>query len=216
MNVSPEQSIHLGGFNLGKHRHVCAFFHTQDQEDKVVVPFLKEGINRGEKAFCALDPESRVHLLQKLSREGIEVTSAEKRGQLELRVLEEMYIRHGRFNRDATLAHVRELSIQGKEQGFAVTRLVAGMEWAIKYRVETDQLLEYEARLNEVLEEIRDPVVCVYDLAQFSAGVVLDILRTHPVVIIGEVAAENPFFVRPEIFLQELSERGAYRGEAAL
>jgi hypothetical protein len=216
MNVSPEQSIHLGGLNLGKHRHACAFFHSQDQKDKVVVPFLKEGIDRGEKAFCALDPESRVHLLQKLSREGIEIASAEKHGQLELRGLEEMYIRDGRFNQDVMLAHVRELSNQAAEQGFALTRFVAGMEWAIKYRVDIDQLLEYEARLNEVLEEIRDPVVCVYDLAQFSAGVVLDILRTHPVVIIGEVAAENPFFVPPEIFLQELSERGAYRGEAAL
>jgi hypothetical protein len=212
MKESSEQSIHLGGFNLGKHRHVCAFFHSQDQEDKVVVPFLKEGINRGEKAFCALDLESRVHLLQKLSREGIETASAEKRGQLELRGLEETYIRDGRFNQDVMLEHVRELSNQGAEQGFALTRFVAGMEWAIRYRVEIDQLLEYEARLNELLEEIRDPLVCVYDLAQFSAGVVLDILRTHPVVIIGEVAAENPFFVPPEVFLQELSERRACAG----
>jgi hypothetical protein len=212
MNVSPEQSIHLGGLNLGKHRHACAFFHSQDQEDKVVVPFFKEGIDRGEKAFCASDTESRVHLLQKLSREGIEIASAEKRGQLELRGLEEMYIRDGRFNQDVILAHVRELSNQSAKQGFALTRFVAGMEWAIKYRVEIDQLLEYEARLNEVLEEIRDPVVCVYDLAQFSAGVVVDILRTHPVVIIGEVAAENPFFVPPKVFLQELSERSACAG----
>jgi hypothetical protein len=201
---------------LGKHRHACAFFHSQDQEDKVVVPFFKEGIDRGEKAFCASDTESRVHLLQKLSREGIEIASAEKRGQLELRGLEEMYIRDGRFNQEVILAHVRELSNQSAKQGFALTRFVAGMEWAIKYRVEIDQLLEYEARLNKVLEEIRDPVVCVYDLAQFSAGVVLDILRTHPVVIIGEVAAKNPFFIPPEVFLQELSERGVYRGETAV
>jgi hypothetical protein len=123
-----------------------------------------------------------------------------------------MYIRDGRFNQDVILARVRELSNQSAKQGFALTRFVAGMEWAIKYRVDIDQLLEYEARLNEVLEEIRDPVVCVYDLAQFSAGVVVDILRTHPVVIIGEVAAENPFFVPPKVFLQELSERSACAG----
>jgi hypothetical protein len=44
-------------------------------------------------------------------------------------------------------------------------------------------------------------------LAKFNAGAVLDILRTHPVVIIGNMVAENPFFVPPEAFLQELSER---------
>jgi len=137
---------------------------ARDQEDKVVVPFLKEGINRGEKAFCALDHESRLHLLQNLSREGIDVASAEKRGQLELKEFEETYIRDGRFNQDVMLERFRKLSNQGIEQGFVLTRFVAGMEWAIKYRVEIDQLLEYEARLNEVLAEIGDPVVCVYDL----------------------------------------------------
>jgi hypothetical protein len=30
------------------------------------------------------------------------------------------------------------------------------------------------------------------------------------------VAAKNPFFIPPEVFLQELSERGVYRGETAV
>jgi hypothetical protein len=59
-----------------------------------------------------------------------------------------------------------------------------------------------------VLPKYPDPVICVYDLAKVSAGAVLDILRTHPVVLIGDLVAENPFFVPPEVFLRELSERG--------
>jgi hypothetical protein len=35
----------------------------------------------------------------------------------------------------------------------------------------------------------------------------MDILRTHPMVIIGGVLQENPFFVPPEEFLKELHER---------
>jgi hypothetical protein len=44
-------------------------------------------------------------------------------------------------------------------------------------------------------------------LAQFGANVVLDILRTHPMVIIGGILQENPFFVPPDEFLRELRER---------
>jgi hypothetical protein len=73
-----------------------------------------------------------------------------------------------------------------------------------------NELLEYEARLNQILPKFPDPVICVYDLAKFTAGPVMDILRTHPMVIIGGLMAENPFFVAPDLFLQELSERGAY------
>jgi hypothetical protein len=38
----------------------------------------------------------------------------------------------------------------------------------------------------------------------------MDILRTHPMVILGGVLQKNPFFVRPAEFLLELRERGAY------
>lgn len=39
----------------------------------------------------------------------------------------------------------------------------------------------------------------------------MDILRTHPMVILGGVLQKNPFFVPPAEFLEELRERGAYR-----
>jgi hypothetical protein len=37
----------------------------------------------------------------------------------------------------------------------------------------------------------------------------MDILRTHPMVIIGGVLQENPFFVPPDAFLEELRRRDA-------
>ena len=56
-----------------------------------------------------------------------------------------------------------------------------------------------------------DAVICVYDLARFRADVVMDIMRTHPVVLIGGILQENPFFVPPDEFLRELRERRARR-----
>jgi hypothetical protein len=38
---------------------------------------------------------------------------------------------------------------------------------------------------------------------------VVDIMRTHPMVIIGGLLHENPFFVPPDEFLRELRERRA-------
>lgn len=50
----------------------------------------------------------------------------------------------------------------------------------------------------------RDVVVCCYDLSKFSAGLILGVLRTHPMVILRGVLQVNPFFVPPEQFLREL------------
>src|SRR3984957_16211695 len=208
MNERVEQPIHLAGANLGKHRHVCALFHTQDQEDKVIVPFLKEGIDRGEKAFCVVDHKMRMHLLQKLSLAGIEATLAEKRGQLEVRQWDRTVVRDGRFDQDTVLALIQTVLSRGRKRGFELTRFVGRMEWALEYGVGINELVEFETRVNHISPRFQDPLICVYNLAKcdISAGAVLDILRTHPLVIIGDLVAENPFFVPPEIFLQELSE----------
>ena len=54
-----------------------------------------------------------------------------------------------------------------------------------------------------------DVVVCTYDLNKFSASVVMDVMRTHPMVIIGGILQENPFYVPPDEFLRELKGRAA-------
>jgi hypothetical protein len=74
--------------------------------------------------------------------------------------------------------------------------------------------VEYETRLNYVLPKYDDPVVCTYDLSKFGASVTMDILRTHPVAIIGGVLQENPFFVPPDQFLLEIKDRRPLRRSA--
>ena len=39
--------IHLAGAILDQYRHVCAFFHSPDEEYRVLLPFIKEGIDTG-------------------------------------------------------------------------------------------------------------------------------------------------------------------------
>ena len=81
------------------------------------------------------------------------------------------------------------------------------MEWAVAARVGVATLLEYEAKAHAGRRRAQDPVICTYDLTKFGAGIVVDILRTHPMVIIGGLLHENPFCTPPEEFLQELRTR---------
>jgi hypothetical protein len=72
-----------------------------------------------------------------------------------------------------------------------------------------DSLVEFESRVNEVWDQHDDAVICVYDLARFGGDTVIDIMRTHPMVILGGILQHNPFFVPPKAFLQELRDRRA-------
>ena len=199
--------IRIAGRALGDARHICAFFHTKEEEYRVLDSFIKEGIVRGEKAFHVVDPKRRAAHLQHLAAAGVDVDGAQKSGQLEVRGWEHAYLRDGHFDQNRMLSLIEEVLSAGQDQGYPLTRLVANMEWALEDRAGVNDIVEYETRLNYILPKYRDPVICTYDLAQFNASVVMDMLRTHPVVIIGGILQENPLYVAPDAFLREIEQR---------
>ncbi len=88
-----------------------------------------------------------------------------------------------------------------KEQGYRRIRFVTHIEWALEDRPGVDGLLEYEASAN--LVPFEDPVVCAYGLGKFGGDVVVEIMRTYPVIIIGGILQENPFFPRASLPCRE-------------
>ena len=153
-----KDAIWLAGARLQRSRHVCAFFHSRDEEYRVLLPFIADGIDRGEKAFHIVDPRRRDEHLRTLEEAGIRVAEVQGSGQLEVRRWDEAYLRGGHFDQDAMLQLIEEVLLGGKAQGFPLTRLVANMEWALEDRPGVDDLVEYETRLNYVLPKYDDPV----------------------------------------------------------
>src|SRR5436309_10494535 len=75
-----EQPIRFAGSVLGAKRHICAFFHSPDEEYRVLLPFIKDGFARGEKAFHIVDPKLREAHRRRLESADIDVAAAEKMG----------------------------------------------------------------------------------------------------------------------------------------
>ena len=206
-SADKENPIRFAGSELGAQRHICGFFRNPEEEYHLLLPFIKEGFERGEKAFHVVDPKLRDDHLRRLNSAGINVTGAEKSGQFELCNWEQMYLRDGYFDQERMLALWRDVLAAAGQCGFSRTRLVAHMEWALEDHEGVSDLMEYEARFNLMHQGSRDPIICTYDLTRFSGDVIMGVLRTHPMVILGGVLQENPFFIPPEQFLQELRER---------
>lgn len=203
------EEVRLAGSVLSRSCHVCAFFHSKEEEYRVLMPFIKEGIERGDHAFHVVDGRRRTEHLQRLEQEGIDVAGAEKTGQLEVRRWDEAYIKDAHFDQYRMIDTIKGALDPAKKQPGKLTRLVANMEWALEDLPGVHDIVEYETRLNRVLPEYHDPVVCTYDLSRFDASFVIDIMRTHPMVIVGGILQENPFYVPPDEMLKELKERAA-------
>lgn len=207
--TAASNTVRLAGSVLSRSCHVCAFFHSKEEEYRVLMPFIKDGFEKGDRAFHVVDPKHRPGHLKRLEREGIDVAAAEATGQLEVRRWQEAYIEGDHFDQHRMINTIKEALDPAKKPPGRLTRLVANMEWALEDLPGVHDIVEYETRLNHVLPEYHDPVVCTYDLSRFDAGVVIDIMRTHPMVIVGGILQENPFYVPPDEMLRELKERAA-------
>jgi hypothetical protein len=209
-------SLEFAGGTLGRHRHICAFFNSNDEQHRVLGSFIKDGFDQGDKAFHLVDPEQREEHLRRLAEAGIKVQEAMGTGQLEVRPWQDGPLHGGRFDQDTWLASFEEVLQSGSAAGYAQTRFLAQMEWALVDLPGVEDLIEFETRVNYVVPKYDGAVICAYDLSKFGARVVMDALRIHPVVIIGGLLQENPFFVSPEQLLLEIRERPSVRESARI
>ena len=208
--------IRFAGSEFGDQRHVCAFFHNPEETYRVLLPFIKAGFQCNDRAFHVVDPERRKEHLQLLESVGIDTAAAQSSGRLKVYGWNDAHLDpNGHFDQHRMLALIEDELKAGATQGFAVSRAIGQMGWAVQDLPGVDDLVEYESRLNYILPRYKDPVICVYDISKFSGAVIVDILRTHPMVIIGGTLQENPFFVPPDEFLRELREKQAGQKQSA-
>ena len=207
--------IHFAGSQLADTRHVCAFFNSEEEEYRVLLPFIKEGFECGHKAVHVVNPHQRSEHLMRLAAAGIDAATAERTGQFELRTNSETYIREGRFDKERMLEAFDQIASGNAPGGFPLSRIVCRMDWAAEGQSYVNDLIEFESRVNHVWERHEDAVICTYYLGKFGGDTVIDIMRTHSMVIIGGILQRNPFFLPPSEFLQELRKRRTGQSTAA-
>jgi hypothetical protein len=205
------EPIPFAGSALGRYRHVCAFFNSPEEEYATLLPFVRDGIERGERALHIVRSQFREHHLDHLRGAGIDVATAQQRGQLEVSAPEGTYLPGGRFDKEAVSIVLRDALKKGMALGFPITRLIAHAEIVVEDWSNLDEWIEYEAQLNDVLRGY-DPVICTYDASALNGSLMVEVLRTHPVAIIGGRLYENPFFVPPHEFLEQVRQRGSTSG----
>jgi hypothetical protein len=213
MTPAKSAPISFAGSNLTRPRHVCAFFNSDDDAYRVLGPFIREGFDCCQKAIHLINPDQREAHLNRLRCEGIDTDAAEKSGQLEIKTTVDAYLKDGRFDKHRMLETFKSLASGNASGPYPLSRIVCQMDWAADDRPHLLDLIEFEARVNDVWSRHDDVVICVYDLAKFGGETVVDMLRTHPFVVIGGVLQENPFYITPEKFLGELRARSTARNQ---
>lgn len=197
----------VAGMSLDRHVHACGLFSSREEEYAALAPFIQEAIENRERTIVLGGPDELGDHRGHMERHGIGVETAEEGGYLNLVDWNDAYLLDGRFDVERMLSMVDTLCGQAAEVGYPRGRFIGHMEWALLDRPGTDDVIEFECRVNDVLSHHGHPAVCVYDVTRFDAATIIDILRVHPLVIMNGVAQENPFFMPPAEFLASRRSR---------
>ena len=81
------------------------------------------------------------------------------------------------------------------------------MSWALKGVPGCERLMEYEARVNDVVKTHPISAICQYDANRFSGALIMDVLRTHPMMIVRGHIVHNPYYLSPDQFLKGNREK---------
>lgn len=200
--MTTSMALGLPGVSLAPGDHICAFYRGAAQRDELLVPYLREGLLAGDKCICVTDDPAAGQSVRALAAE-LDVDVSLATGQLEPLTSGSTYLADGHFA-DDRMIQFWETSVGRAvdRDGFGFVRAVGEMTWALRDLPGVEQLLAYEARLNDFLPRYPQVILCLYDLEQFSDGqILLDILRTHPKVLLSGQLLDNPWYTEPEEYL---------------
>jgi hypothetical protein len=193
------------GVRLQSGDHICALYVSQRERDEIMLPFLRAGLQAGHKCFCVVDSSPTSQVLEDLGGD-METKGALSRQQLELFTAGETYLRTRPFSTEGILDFWRETVPATAEGGYAFSRVTGEMPWALHdLPDEREEFFRYEAELNRFAPQYPQAIVCLYDLSHFGGGILLDLLRTHPKLVVRGQLVENPYYLPPDQYLSSRS-----------
>lgn len=200
-----------------KSKHICGIFRSREEAKEVIGEFVAEGCSRGHKTMLLLDPDLTADAQQHLVEQGVDLDKADKDGNFELRVWKENYLSGGDLFSSRSILNFIDQSMSAAHQhGHKCVWAAGDMNWAGKNPKNSAELIAYEAGLNKLKHKFEDDIwLCFYDASQFNGRLISEIIRAHPVVLMGRNLFENSLYTPPDELLQELAAYEAKHGKSS-
>ena len=185
---------------LKPHDHLCLIYETEDEWRSAVVPYMSEGLRRGEKCFYIIDAHTADHVRDLLSAQVGDLDAREARGQFVMLTDDESYVIDGVFDPDRMIALLLAETEKAVSEGYPCLRVTGEMTWALKGVTGSERLIEYESKLNRFFPDHSCLAICQYDRKRFPPDIIKSILLTHPLVIYGFRVQRSPYYIPPDEF----------------
>jgi hypothetical protein len=196
------------GFDAEPHpmgTHMCFIFNDEQERRWVTSKFIQSGLNGHEQVSYFVDTMTPENLKKWMVELGVTLPDELEGRQFNFAEAEKTYCPDGTFRVDRMIDTVGEAHHRNIREGYVGARLTGEMTWSKRGLPGSQNLAEYECRLNILLRAVPTTAVCQYDAQRFDGATLYDILSVHPMMIVHGQVVRNPDYIEPEVFLADKS-----------
>jgi signal transduction histidine kinase/CheY-like chemotaxis protein len=185
--------------HLGHGDHLCLIHDSAAERLAALVPFFKSGLAAGERGLFFGPPESCRNIERALQDAGVQVGREIERGALVLLCDRGCCFDRGLFDANCMKDLLRRTEQQALEDGFSGLRVTWDVSWLLDGVTGAESWIPFEAELNGFLAGSRTCALCSYGRPRTPPERLLDVLRTHPLALLGNQVCPNAFYEPPEM-----------------
>ena len=175
--------------------HVCGLFESEEEQLTIAVRYIASGLESGDRClYAAGSAEALRRFESELARSGVDVEEAIQAGALLQRTTADTHLAGGRFDCDRMLRYLNDAVEAALTGGFNGLRACGDMSWLLDQPEGADQVAEYEAMLNHVLDGVRAAGMCMYDRTRLPHAIIDQALATHRSVSVNGQHVNNGFY----------------------
>ena len=188
------------GLEIQPGEHLCGLYAGVHQRDEMLLPFLRAGLDSGDKCICIVDGTEPAEIIAALGAPAGDSSAAGIK-QLDVMRATDTYLRSGTFSAAEAIAvwkaAISEVMYLGR---FARVRAVES--WSLRDVVpDMQELLRLEREMANFLALYPQVILCLYDIERFGGEIISDVIKLHSKVLVRGMIVENPLHLTPDELL---------------
>jgi MEDS: MEthanogen/methylotroph, DcmR Sensory domain len=193
--------------------HICQFYNQASDISQTAIPFLRDGLRGTDKSYFAASPARLEEVRTGLRNAHVDLDAVTSSGQLQLVGTREELLNRGRFDPYYLIATHQALISRALNEGWQTVRAVLDMGWLCDGVATPEQILKYEAAADAVFTFQGRPIVALlqYDYSELPGELVVELLKLHPMAVVGRFIKRNPYYVNAEEYMVKIIRRGQQR-----
>jgi DcmR-like sensory protein len=186
--------------------HICQLYNKTSEMVNVATSLIQTGIQNNEKCFYAGHSDVIAEIRAGCEQLDVDVDAAIERGQLALIDRREEFLQNKRFDPYFVLSQHQSFIAKAQKEGWAAARGALDMSWVTEGAATPSQVLKYEAAADAVFTFQNSPVVIIvqYNYAKLAGEIVVELLKLHPLAVVGKYIKRNPYYVDSEEYFMRI------------